>query len=145
MIDAVTVEDVQKCLFEAMASFGFQHTLYAARYLLELPTTVIHEELEVWSNFPDSFVSTLTSQKMLQVSYWAQWALLNVGFITTEEITRLHGPDTLSDFARDKGFSGGILFSLKGKVLRSNGAVWLNPGQDATTEQTITLWDKKQP
>lgn len=125
-----------------MASFGFRHTLYAARYLLELPTTVIHEDLEVWSNFPDSFVSTLKSQKMLQGSCWSQWVLQNVGFITTEEITRLHGPDTLSDFAREKGFFGGMVFSLKGKVLRSNGAVWLNPDQDATTEQAVTLWEK---
>lgn len=142
LIDAVTVEEVQLHLFEAMESFGFQNTLYAARYLLELPTAVFHEDLEILSNFPENFVTTLKLHKMMQGSCWAQWVLQNTGAITVEEITRLHGPDQLSDFAYDKGFFGGMVFSLKGKVLRSNGAIWLNPRQGATTAEAAKLWEK---
>lgn len=140
LIDAVTVEDIQLCLFEAMQSFGFMYTLYAARYLTQLPATVIHEELEVWSNFPDNFLNTLTSQRIIYGSNWDQWALEHDGCIATEQITNCSGPDRLSELVKQNGFQGSMLFSLKGKVLRSNGAILLNPGRGASAEEAINLW-----
>ena len=142
LIDSTTVPEVRQTFFDAMASYGFEHTFYAARFLLSLPTSVFHEEVEIFNNFPTDFVDTLVAHEIPSGSRWASWALRNSGNISLATLAETYGGDGLSETASERGLAGGRLLSLKDKVLRSHGAVILNPRLGISVIEADEVWEQ---
>lgn len=145
-VDASSVAEVRDCYFEAMAEFGFENAFYAARFLLAMPPAVFREEIETYSNFPDEFVAALLSRDLLTGSPWARWALRNSGSISARCLhQRLAeaGSDARGEaltLAEAHGVQAAQVISLKDKVLRSHGAVVLNPYAGAAHDEAERRW-----
>ncbi len=143
LVEASTVSDVRDAYFDAMAEFGFVNAFYAARFMLALPESVIREEIEVFSNFPKSFADTLMSRNLLTTSPWADWAMRNSGSVAArdlENVGRTAAGSEAMELATRHGLHAGRIISLRNKVMRSNGAIVLNPFAGATHEEVDDLW-----
>lgn len=145
LVDASSVPEVRHCFFDAMAEYGFENVLYAARFMLALPAAVFREDVESHSNFPSEFVRTLLSRDFLTTSPWARWALRNDGSIAArclhERLSDAGGDETGAvALAEAHGVQAARVISLRDKVLRSHGAVVLNPFAGASHDEADHRW-----
>lgn len=142
-INADSVDELRQSYFEAMAHFGFDQVFYAARFMLALPAAVLHEDIQIYSNYPPAFVDRLMSRGRLIDSPWAQWALHNEGSISARHLGgQAATDDEAMALAVEHGVQAGQLVSLKNKVLRAHGAVLLNPGAGASHDEAERLWGR---
>ncbi|WP_200684548.1 helix-turn-helix transcriptional regulator [Paracoccus caeni] len=139
MIDASSVGDIRHHFCEAMSHFGFDNTLYAARFL-SLPETVLHEEIEIFSNYPKEFTDALSTRRLLTDSQLSAWTVRNAGSIALQDLVERSPDDPVAVLIRGHRMQAGRVISLKDKVLRSHGAIMLNPFADATSEEAEFRW-----
>lgn len=149
LVDAERVEDIRDCYVDAMAQFGFANLFYAARFAMDLPTTVINEKIEICSTMPDSFVKPFLERGMLVHSPWAQWVMRNSGSIPSPDLLRAQVAAGFDPAAREAvemaerhGLLAGRVLSLRDKVLRSHGGVMLNPATGASQDEADRLWSR---
>lgn len=124
-----------------MQDYGFEHTLYAARFLA-LPATVMQEDTEIFSNYPRDFVEALQTRRPINGTGISGWSLQNSGSIALHELVAIHSTDPLAEMLVTHHLQAGRLISLKDRVLRSHGAVMINPFSKATPEDTESRWSK---
>lgn len=142
-INAGSVDELRDAYCETMAHFGFAHVLYAARFMLALPPSVLDEGVQICSNFPPDFTDPLLARQLLIDSHWGRWAIRNSGSISARGLADLSAGDAAAEArarAAEHGFEAGQLISLKDKVLRAHGAVLLNPYPGASHAEAERLW-----
>lgn len=143
IINADSVDELRQSYFDAMAHYGFGRVFYAARFMLAIPASVLHDEIHINSNFPPPFVDRLVSRGALIESPWAQWAMRNEGSVSARGLADQDGgghAGRAMALAVEQGVQAGQLISLKNKVLRAQGAVFLNPRPGASHDESEQLW-----
>ena len=151
VVNATTTAEIQASYRRAMARLGFRNIFYAARFMMAVPPTVLQEKVEIFSTMPPDFVKTLTVRDLIIPSPWASWSRKNTGSISTRELLACRsdraGKDTAAQsvsLARDYGLLAARLVSLKDCVLRSHGAVVLNPHAGASHDDEDRVWTRHQ-
>ncbi len=151
VVNATTTADIQASYRRAMARLGFRNIFYAARFMMAVPPAVLQERIEIFSTMPQDFVKTLTARDLLIPSPWASWSWKNTGSISTRELLTYESDRAREDaatqsvsLARDYGLLSARLVSLKNCVLRSHGAVVLNPHAGASHDDEDRVWTRHQ-
>lgn len=147
ILTADSVDQVRTAYLDATAAFGFTNTFYAARFMLNLPSSLTHNHSVIITNLAPDLVDKIRISRGGQTSLWAQWVNRNSGEISSEALIRKlsigrEEPPPEMQAIRQAGLEAAQFLSLRDKVLRSIGAVVVNPWQGASHQDVSELWEK---
>lgn len=144
LLQAETLGQVRQSFLDAMASRGFEQVLYAARFMLALPSSLSHRENVLLTNLPDALTQALSETVNGLPPPWARWVAENDGDISADELNALLGSDaglSVRDCpALQRKLAAAHVVSLRGFVPRSIGAVVLIPYLGAAGQDLAVRW-----
>lgn len=149
LVEAESAKQVGQCYGNAIAHYGFSNFIYVARFMLHVPSAVMRENVEVLSSAPKELVEGLMVDGVIPRSPWARWSQENAGDVATRTLLQ-RTDDRARDFKpgkavalmQERGMLSGRLISLKDKVVRSHGAVFLNPHAGANHDDADRIWSE---
>ena len=143
-----TVSEASDTYLAALRAQGFENVLYIARFLLPLPAAVLREESVLFDSFPQGYVGQLRRNGHLHSAPWALWALDNKGDIALRDLHDAtisanldEPPHPAIAQATDHRVEAGRVISLKECVMRSHGAVVLNPKAGISHDEAEARWE----
>lgn len=147
LLDAKNVDQIRTVFFDATTAFGFANAFYAARFMLDLPSSLARDHTVTITNLPPELVEHVRIARAGDASLWAQWVSGHSGDISSEALFELLCPDPDNQprelqAIREIGLEAAQFLSLRDKVLRSIGAVVVNPWRGATHQDVAELWQK---
>lgn len=141
LLNARTIPDIRAVFMDAMSQLGFDHALYAARFMLTVPRAVLRLPPVVFSNFPDGLMDKFHHLQDLDRDPCLQWVLNTEGEIASRDLLARHGGVSPSiALAARHGLAEGQFVSLRGKVLNSAGLVIVIPYRHATARTLTDRW-----
>lgn len=140
LLDARTIPDIGAVFHQAMAHLGFEHALYAGRFMLSVPRSVMQENPVVLSNLPPRLIDQAQQLRDLHRDPWIEWVLNNDGDIAARDLLArgVHSPSLA--LAADHGVGAVQIVSLRDKVLNGVGAVLAVPFQGAGDHHLRERW-----
>lgn len=143
MLAVQTVDDLKAPFFDAMAHFGFENVFYHARFLHGLPAALARGHVVTVSNLPEEIAQQFAAASGPGQAYWPEWVRRNDGAISTAALLEARGDGASSRshaLAMRNGLEAAQIISLRDRVLRTQGAVILNPRRGAGHEEVAQIW-----
>ncbi|WP_265500485.1 helix-turn-helix transcriptional regulator [Paracoccus beibuensis] len=141
LLDARKIPEIREIFITGVNSFGFDHALYAAYFMLTVPQALVRERPVILMNLPDALLAKAQQLGPFEQDPWVQWVLDHDGDISAHDLQRQRRSPSL-ELATRHGFGAAHIVSLRHKVLHSAGGVILLPGHGADQERLEHLWDK---
>ncbi|TGN49650.1 hypothetical protein E4L95_18130 [Paracoccus liaowanqingii] len=136
-----TVPEIREVFLEGAAQLGFDFALYAAQFMLSVPSSVLRDKPIVFTNFPLQLMAEAQMLGRLDSDPWIQWVLDNDGEIAADDLQALPGVVSPSlQLAARHGLGQCQIVSLRDKVLDSVGAVLVVPEQGADAATLARRW-----
>lgn len=148
ILDAKSVDQIRAAYLEATTTFGFTNAFYVARFMLDLPSSLTQDHSVIITNLPAAVIERVQTARAGDTPLWAQWVSRNNGEISSEALIALICPDPDNPpnelrAIRQAGLEAAQFLSLRDKVLRSIGAVVLNPWLGATHQDVAERWQDR--
>lgn len=144
LLDAATVPEIREVYLDAVAAMGFDHALYAARFMLSVPRGLLRDNPVVFTTLPDDLIARAQQLGDLDNDPWVTWVLQNDGDISARDLQARMGQASPSlALATQAGLGQAQIISLRDKVLHSVGAVILFPGRGTGPCAHDRLWATK--
>lgn len=135
------MSEIRDVFLQEIAQLGFDHALYAAQFMLSVPSSVLRDRPLVFTNLPFQLMAEAQMLGALDNDPWIQWALNNDGDIAADELLALPGVVSPSlDLAARHGLGQCRITSLRDKVLDSVGVVLVFPGQGMEADVLAQRW-----
>lgn len=141
LLRAPTISDIDAVFLRALEGLGYAHGIYAARFMLTVPRSVLREHPVIFSNLPEAMVDGALALRDLDRDPWIEWVLHNDGEIDSRELAlRLDRPSPSLALAARHGLGAAQVISLRDSVLHSIGAVVVFPGPGRDAEDLRRQW-----
>ncbi|MEQ5793833.1 LuxR family transcriptional regulator [Paracoccus sp. NFXS7] len=125
---------------EAVGQLGYDHALYAARFMLTVPRALLRDNPVVFSNLPPDLIEQAQRLRDLDQDPWVEWVRDNDGDIASDALQDQFGPSRSFGLAAEHGLGHARIISLRDKVLHSVGAVVVMPRQGADAQDLQASW-----
>ena len=145
IVDSQSVPQVRDVFLQATRDAGFDHAVYAGRFSLSLPPSILRGIPVTFNNLPADLLAQSKSLYGVNRDAWVEWVLQNDGEITATQLITKVGAERTPSLAMGArhGLHAVKLLSLRKIVLHSVGAVMLIPGRDRTEDDLARLWSEK--
>lgn len=140
LLDAPTIADIRAVFLEAVGQLGYDHALYAARFMLTVPRALLRDNPVVFSNLPPDLIEQAQRLRDLDQDPWVEWVRDNDGDIASDALQDQFGPSRSFGLAAEHGLGHARIISLRDKVLHSVGAVVVMPRQGADAQDLQASW-----
>lgn len=140
LLNARTVPDIGTIFQQAMAHLGFERTLYAGRFMLSVPRSVMQESPVILGNMPARLIDQAQALPDLHRDPWVEWVLTHDGDIAASDLLAHGRPSASLALAADHGLGALQILSLRDKVLNGVGAVLVVPFDGATDHDLRARW-----
>ena len=140
LLNARTIADIDTTFQRAMAHLGFARVLYAGRFMLGLPRSVMQEHPVILGNMPARLIAEAQALPDLQRDPWVEWVLTHDGDIAAPDLMARGRPSASLALAADHGLGAAQILSLRDKVLNGVGAVLVVPFDGAADHDLRARW-----
>ncbi|WP_304613616.1 helix-turn-helix transcriptional regulator [Paracoccus sp. (in: a-proteobacteria)] len=140
LLDAPTIADIRAVFLEAVGQLGYDHALYAARFMLTVPRALLRDNPVVFSNLPPDLIEQAQRLRDLDQDPWVEWVRDNDGDITSDALQDQFGQSRSLGLAAEHGLGHARIISLRDKVLHSVGAVVVMPRRGADAQDLQASW-----
>lgn len=72
LLDAPTIADIRAVFLEAVGQLGYDHALYAARFMLTVPRALLRDNPVVFSNLPPDLIEQAQRLRDLDQDPWVE-------------------------------------------------------------------------
>lgn len=143
LLDARTIPEIRGVFLQALGKLGFDHALYAARFMLNVPRFLLRDCPVILTNLPVEQMATGQLGDRLECDPLVRWVMENDGEIAAADLRARPGViSPVLDLAGELGFAHCQIVSLRGKVLDSVGALLVAPGQGTDAETLAERWQQ---